>query len=85
MAKKKKRKPSNLVGFIGVGLDNQDGEKRLTCSDTFVLLGGSHDTHERMQDVAVKVTKVLRDRGQTLPDTPLEEVIEILHKAHERS
>ena len=41
-----------LVGFLGVGLDNKDGHQRLTRTEHFFLVGGSPETHERMQDAA---------------------------------
>ena len=34
-----------LVGFLGVGLDNADGHDRITRSEHFVLLGGAAETH----------------------------------------
>ena len=82
----KKRKPEQqpeLVGFLGVGLDG-DGETRLTRSEHFFLVGGSKDTHEHMQDTAIKFGEKLRLRGKTLQEAPLEEVIEILHETSKK-
>lgn len=76
-----KKKPE-VVGFLGVGLDN-DGEQRLTRSDHFILVGGSKATHERMQDTAIKVDEGLRRRGKALPETSLEELLEIFHEAQD--
>jgi hypothetical protein len=72
-----------VVGFLGVGLDNQDGHQRLTRSEYFVLVGGSEETHERMQDTAIRFTEALQDRGKPLEETPVEEIIELLHRAQE--
>lgn len=83
MAKKQKRKSGQVVGFLGIGLDNKDGEKRLTTAEHFILVGGSEETHGRMQDVVVKFEEALRKRGKPLPETPLEEVIDLFHDAHE--
>jgi hypothetical protein len=83
VSKKSKRKEAKVVGFLGVGLDNTDGEKRLTCGEHFLLVGGSEETHERMQDAAIKFNESLRSRGKRLEETPLAEVIELLHEAHE--
>lgn len=69
-----------FVGFIGVGLDGADGEKRLTRADHFILVGGSHETHEKMQDVAVRFDEAVRRTGGTLAETPAEVVIEIFHE-----
>lgn len=84
MAKKKKRKAkSELVGFLGVGLDNKDGEQRLTRSEHFFLIGGSPETHERMQDTAIRFDESLRRRGKTLKETSVDEAIDILHESQE--
>jgi hypothetical protein len=82
VAKKKQVKESQVVGFLGVGLDH-DGDQRITRSEHFFLVGGSKDTHERMQDTAIKFSENLRKRGKPLPETPIEEVIEILHESQE--
>jgi hypothetical protein len=72
-----------VVGFLGVGLDNQDGHQRLTRSEHFILVGGSTETHDRMQDAAIRFSAELKRRGKDLGDTPLDEVIEIFHEAHD--
>lgn len=79
MAKKRKEQ---VVGFVGVGLDG-DGEQRITRSEHFFLLGGSQETHERMQDTAIRFSEELNRRGKRLPETPIEEVIDILHESQE--
>jgi hypothetical protein len=73
-----------LVGFLGVGLDHKDGHKRITQGEEFLLVGGSEETHERMQDVAIHITESLQQRGKRLKDVSVEEVIELLHEARER-
>ncbi len=84
MAKKKsKRKQEQVVGFLGVGLDNKDGEHRFTKSEHFLLVGGSDETHERMQDTAIKFNEALKRSGKKLEDTPVEEVITIFHETRE--
>lgn len=77
------RNKPQVVGFLGVGLDNQDGEQRLTRSEYFFMVGGSQETHERMQDTAIKFTEALRRRGKRLDETGLDEVIELFHEAQE--
>lgn len=81
MAKKSSKKPQ-VLGFVGVGLDG-DGEQRITRSEHFFLLGGSQETHERMQDTAIRFSEKLERRGKPLHETPVEEVLEILHEAQE--
>lgn len=72
-----------VVGFVGVGLDNKDGHARVTKSEHFFLVGGSQETHERMQDTAIRFSEGLQKRGKKLQETPVEEVIEIFHEAQE--
>lgn len=83
MTKKRNDDDKRVVGFLGVGLDNKDGHKRVTTSEHFFLVGGSAETHERMQDTAIRFGETLRSRGKILEDIPVEEVIEILHEARE--
>ena len=80
---RKKKDKKQVVGFLGVGLDNQDGHRRFTKAEHFMLLGGSEETHERMQDVAVKFNEGLKKRGKDLPEASVEEVVDLLREAHE--
>lgn len=76
-------KKRELVGFLGVGLDNKDGEQRVTRSEFFYLVGGSEETHERMQDTAIRVTEEIKRRGKPLNETPVDEVVEIFFECRE--
>jgi hypothetical protein len=73
-----------VIGLLGIGLDNQDGHKRITQSEEFLLVGGSEDTHERMQDVAIRFSEGLKERGKRLRDASPAEVVELLHKVTDR-
>jgi len=77
-----KQNERQVVGFLGVGLDG-DGEHRITRTEHFLLVGGSENTHEHMQDAAVKFNEALTRRGQPLKQLPVEEVVDLLRKAHE--
>jgi hypothetical protein len=70
-----------IGGFLGVGLDNKDGHQRLTRSEHFLLVGGSAETHERMQDTAIRFGEALRKRGKTLRETSTEEAIDLLRES----
>lgn len=84
MAKKKEEGgEKQVLGFLGVGLDNTDGHQRLTQAEHFLLVGGSEETHERMQDAAIRFGEKLRRRGKKLPETPPEEAIDLLREALE--
>jgi hypothetical protein len=83
MAKKTKKSEAQVVGFLGVGLDNEDGHRRVTRSDEFLLVGGSAETHEQMQDTAIRFGEALRQRGKTLRDASPEEAIDLLRESME--
>jgi hypothetical protein len=77
-----KENERQVVGFLGVGLDG-DGEHRITKTEHFFLIGGSESTHERMQDTAIKFNESLDRLGQPLQQLPVNEVVDLLRKAHE--
>ena len=84
-AKEKRRKPVAAL-LVGVGLDGADGHKRVTKGRDFLLVGGSDETHERMQERAVKVNEELDRRGIRLVDVRSgEEMLEIVERAWRRS
>lgn len=84
-AKKSQPEPT-VTGIVGVGLDGDgDGEKRVTRTEEMVLVGGSAETHERMQETAIKFSEALEKRGKSLPEASFREVVELLHEARERS
>jgi len=82
--KKAKQEQPEVLGFVGVGLDNKDGHQRVTRSEEFFLVGGSEETHERMQDVAIHFSESLKKRGKQLKDASVDEVIDLLHEAHDQ-
>ncbi len=66
--------------LLGLGLDSKDGHVRVTKGDNFRLYGGSEETHEVMQEKAVKFNEALTKRGKTLDDIHHEEFCEIADK-----
>lgn len=75
----KKKQPKKRALLLGVGLDNQDGHTRITAGENFRLIGGSQETHEVMQEKAIKVCEHLKKRGKTLDTVSREEFHEIAH------
>jgi len=65
--------------LLGLGLDS-DGEARLTRGDNFFLVGGTEETHEKMQEKAVRFNEDLARRGKTLDQLSTEEFYEIADK-----
>lgn len=76
---KKKRKPR--AGLLGVGLDNEDGHKRITQGEQFILVGGSEETHERMTETVVKTFEELKRRDRQLEEVEPKELADILKKS----
>jgi hypothetical protein len=81
---RKKKKEVEVLGFLGVGLDSEDGHQRLTRSEHFLLVGGSNETHEKMQDTAIHFGEALKNRGKTLPETSPEEAFDLLRDAMDK-
>jgi hypothetical protein len=84
-AHRKKKPEPTVVGVLGVGLDGTDGHRRITRTEEMVLVGGSRETHERMQEVAVRFGEALEKRGKMLPGASVREVIDLLLEAHEKA
>ena len=83
MATNKKYR-SEVLGFLGVGLDNKDEHHRLTRSDSFLLVGGSEETHARMQEVSIRFNESLQLLGKRLREASEEEVLEMMRKAMDK-
>jgi hypothetical protein len=86
LPKKKTAKPkARVAGILGVGLDGDDGQHRITRSPEMVIIGGSAETHEQMQDTAIYFSEALEKHGTTLQTADPQRVIELLHEARERA
>jgi hypothetical protein len=72
-----------VLGFLGVGLDSKDEHQRITRNEHFLLVGGSAETHEALQEVSIKFNESLEQRGKRLQDASIAEVIDLLHRAVE--
>jgi hypothetical protein len=78
-AANKRRAQATLVGLA---FDAEDGHKRLTRGDNFVLFGGSEDTHAVMRETATKINEHLDRRGQRLEDVSPGELRDICESIH---
>ena len=85
--KSKRAKPPEaaVTGVVGLGLDGEDGHKRATRTEEMVLLGGSAETHEKMQETAIRFSENLEKRGKTLQEASVAEVLDLLRDAIERT
>ncbi len=89
MIPKKKRNASpgkapKAAALLGLGLDNDDGHKRLTTGEQFAIFGGSAETHGRMTEAVVKTFEELKTRKKHLHQVEPQELAEILHKSTPR-
>jgi len=80
----KPEQKQEIVGFLGVGFDNADGHHRITRSEHFLLVGGSAQTHERMQDTATRFDEKLRKTGKCLREAAIEEILDLFHEADQQ-
>jgi hypothetical protein len=76
--RRRKPKPAHL---LGIGLDNQDGHKRLTRAEKFTIVGGSDETHGRVTETFIKTFEELKTRGKPLEVVEPQELAEIIHKS----
>jgi hypothetical protein len=63
--------------LLGLGFDSKDGHIRITKGKNFRLFGGSKETHEMMQEKAVKFNEQLDKRHTTLEQLNEKEFYEI--------
>jgi len=67
--------------LLGLGLDGTDGHKRITRGKNLLLLGGSQETHQRMQETAIKLNEQLQRRGKQLGEVSPRELHDMMEKA----
>jgi hypothetical protein len=79
----RKKDKQEIIGLVGLGLDNDEGHRRLTRAEDILLLGGSRETHETMQEMVIRFDEALRKRGKRLREASVDEVIDLLDEASE--
>lgn len=65
------------ASLLGLGLDGKDGQIRITRGKNFHLLGGSHETHQVMQEKCIKFNEKLDSRGKELEHLEQKEFLDI--------
>jgi len=75
------RKGMRKALLLGLGFDGKDGHVRLTKGPNFRLVGGSQETHERMQEKAMRFNEELDKRGKRLEDLSPPEILDVADKA----
>ncbi|MCC5840049.1 MAG: hypothetical protein JJT96_07990 [Opitutales bacterium] len=76
----KENSPARRAHLLGVGLDHEDGHKRLTRAEKFTIVGGSEGTHEKMTETLLKTMEALKRRGRELEEADKEELADLLRK-----
>ena len=84
MKKVTRRRKAKSAHLLGLGLDNDDGHKRLTSAEQFTIVGGSDETHTKMTETVVKTFEVLKTRGKPLQAVEPQELAEIIHRSTPR-
>lgn len=84
MKKATRRRKAKSAHLLGIGLDNEDGHKRLTAAEQFTIVGGSDETHTKMTETVIKTFEELKVRGKPLQAVESQELAEIIHKSTPR-
>lgn len=66
--------------LLGLGFDCKDGHVRITKGKNFRLYGGSKETHQLMQEKAIKFNEQLDRKAKTLDDIEINEFYDIANK-----
>ncbi|MDQ8205135.1 hypothetical protein [Pelagicoccus sp. SDUM812003] len=66
--------------MLGIGLDNQDGHKRITRAEEFSIVGGSQETHEKMTETVVKTFEDMKRAGKQLNNIEQKHLAELIEK-----
>jgi hypothetical protein len=82
VTKKKTKRGSGAL--LGLGLDNEDGHRRITTGKQFAIYGGSAETHERMTETIVKTFEELKQRGKHLDEVRPVELADIIKNSSPR-
>ena len=74
------KKDTQQAHLLGLGLDNDDGHKRITSAEEFSIVGGSENTHERMTETVIKTFEDMKNDGKTLSNIEPEQLSDLLQK-----
>jgi hypothetical protein len=70
-----------VAGLLGLAFDADDGHKRITRGNNFLLAGGSEQTHGVMRETIIKVNEELDARGLNLADVSADQLRDMLNDA----
>jgi len=66
--------------LLGIGLDNDDGHKRITKAEQFSILGGSAETHEKMTETVLKTFEDMKKSGKQLENIEKQHLADLIEK-----
>lgn len=66
--------------LLGIGLDNDDGHKRITQAEEFSIVGGSQDTHDRMTETVIKTFEDIKTEGKSLATIEPQQLSDLIQK-----
>jgi hypothetical protein len=66
--------------LLGIGLDNEDGHKRITQAEEFSIVGGSEETHGRMTETVIKTFEDIKREGKNLSSVEPQQLSDLLEK-----
>jgi hypothetical protein len=72
-----------VLGLLALGLDGTDGHRRVTQADGALVLGGSEETHDRLQKTVSKVNEKLGRKGKRIRDAAVGELADLIREIHE--
>jgi hypothetical protein len=79
MSSKRRFNDNRVAGILGLAFDADDGHKRITRGNNFLLAGGSEETHGVMRETIIKVNEQLDARGQSLTDVTVNELRDLIN------
>ncbi len=72
--------PQPKSHLVGLGLDNNDGHKRITRAEDFSIVGGSEETHDKLTETAMKTVEDLSRKGKNIHTAEQEEIRDLVMK-----
>jgi hypothetical protein len=83
MASNRLPEERRVAGLLGLAFDAEDGHKRITRGNNFLLAGGSEETHLFMRETIIKVNERLDERGKQLADVSVEELRDLIDEVQD--
>jgi len=72
-----------VLGLLALGLDSDDGHRRVTQADGALVIGGTEETHGHLQQTLAKVTEALGRKGKRIRDASVDELSDLIRQSHE--